>query len=114
MFDFKTIAVAAITALVVTFGADLLVGDNQDFGGGTRFPNGISADTTSPNAGEVRGTTLTTSGNIAVSGEANQIGSANESNNVIFFGAGDGCAALQASASGTLTATPTSTSLCNS
>ena len=29
---------------------------------GTRFPNGISADTTSPIAGEVRGTTLTVSG----------------------------------------------------
>ena len=29
---------------------------------GTRFPNGISADSTSPSAGQVRGTTLTTTG----------------------------------------------------
>lgn len=29
---------------------------------GTRFPNGISADSTSPAVGEVRGTTLTTTG----------------------------------------------------
>lgn len=31
-------------------------------GAGTRFPNGISADTTSPTAGQVRGTTLTITG----------------------------------------------------
>lgn len=31
-------------------------------GSGTRYPNGISADTTSPSSGEVRGTTLTITG----------------------------------------------------
>lgn len=35
---------------------------------GTRFPNGVSADSTSPIAGEVRGTTLTLTGAATVSG----------------------------------------------
>lgn len=35
---------------------------------GTRFPNGISADTTSPVAGEVRGTTLTVTGQTDLEG----------------------------------------------
>lgn len=44
--------------------ASLLAGKVPDLGGflgasGTRFPNGVSADTTSPEEGEVRGTTLT-------------------------------------------------------
>lgn len=58
---FKTVAVALITAIVVMVGYGILVGDNQ-LGAGTRFPNGISADSTSPSAGQVRGTTLTTTG----------------------------------------------------
>jgi len=33
---------------------------------GTRFPNGLSADTTSPNPGEVRGTTITSTGTTTV------------------------------------------------
>ena len=32
---------------------------------GTRFPNGLSADSTSPSAGQVRGTTLTVTSNSA-------------------------------------------------
>jgi hypothetical protein len=36
---------------------------------GTRFPNGISADSTSPSAGEVRGTTLTSTGAATVGGD---------------------------------------------
>lgn len=35
---------------------------------GTRFPNGISADSTSPSAGEVRGTTLTVTGQTDLQG----------------------------------------------
>jgi len=35
---------------------------------GTRWPNGISADTTSPNIGEVRGTTLAITSNAIISG----------------------------------------------
>lgn len=35
---------------------------------GTRFPNGISADSTSPSAGEVRGTTLTSTGAANIGG----------------------------------------------
>ncbi|MFA5772858.1 MAG: hypothetical protein WC974_09035 [Thermoplasmata archaeon] len=41
----------------------VLVGGNQSGNlGGTRFPSGISVDSTSPSAGEVRGTTLTITG----------------------------------------------------
>jgi hypothetical protein len=43
--------------------------DDISFGAsGTRFPNGISADSTSPSAGEVRGTTLTMTGAATISG----------------------------------------------
>jgi hypothetical protein len=35
---------------------------------GSRFPNGISADSTSPSAGQLRGTTLTTTGAATVGG----------------------------------------------
>lgn len=36
---------------------------------GSRFPNGISADSTSPSAGQVRGTTLTVTDDATVSGD---------------------------------------------
>lgn len=64
MFDFKTIATAALTAIVVVVVAGLVGGNQSGTLGasGTRFPNGISADTTSPTAGQVRGTTLTITG----------------------------------------------------
>jgi hypothetical protein len=63
----KTLGQALLTAaiVVVAMFALSLVGDNQsDFLGasGSRFPNGISADSTSPSAGQVRGTTLTVTG----------------------------------------------------
>ena len=38
------------------------------FGGGTRYPHGISADTTSQNTGQVRGTTLAITSDAVVSG----------------------------------------------
>ncbi len=53
------------TGLIVLVAVLVLVGGNQSasFGAsGTRMPNGISADTTSPIAGQVRGTTLTSTG----------------------------------------------------
>lgn len=67
MNDIVKVAIIALaTSVVVFFGASLLVGDNQpeadSFGGGSRFPSGISADSTSPSSGEVRGTTFTSTG----------------------------------------------------
>lgn len=53
-----------ISAVIGMFGGDGMLG------GGTRFPNGISADNTSPSSGEVRGTTLTTTGAVSIGGEA--------------------------------------------
>jgi hypothetical protein len=57
-------AVALITGLVVGFIVVLLVGkQSANLGAsGTRFPKGLSADSISPVAGEVRGTTLTITG----------------------------------------------------
>lgn len=51
----------------------VLVGGNNQSGletgsSGTRYPNGISADTTSPVEGEVRGSTLTITGATTLSG----------------------------------------------
>lgn len=46
---------------------------------GTRFPNGVSADSTSPSAGELRGTTLTITGNSALTGTLTVTGRLNPS-----------------------------------
>ena len=59
----KILGVAVAIALLLSLGAlyAALVGGNQsaEFGAsGTRFPNGVSADTTSPVAGELRGDDL--------------------------------------------------------
>jgi hypothetical protein len=58
-----------VIGAIVLFVAGLIVGsvvggnDSQPLGAtGARFPYGISADTTSPSAGQVRGTTLTVTG----------------------------------------------------
>ena len=55
--------------ILVTLLVTVLVGnqsvpsiDDDDPLGGSRWPNGVSADTTLPVAGELRGTTLTTTG----------------------------------------------------
>ena len=57
-----------VTLALVAFIALTLVGGNQSASlgaSGTRFPNGVSADSTSPIAGELRGTTLTITGAIS-------------------------------------------------
>lgn len=58
---FKTILTAAVVALVVAVGVSLVGDKNQpaEVLGGSRFPSGLSADSTSPSSGELRGTTLT-------------------------------------------------------
>lgn len=62
-------AVALIASLIGGFTAGLVGNQSALFGAtGTRMPNGISADSTSPIAGEVRSTTLTTTGAATISG----------------------------------------------
>lgn len=111
----KTIAIAAATSIVVSLCVVGLVANQTDTGlgaTGTRFPNGISADTTSPTSGQVRGTTLTTTGNLSSAGGTTKLGT-NTAVNTIYFGAADGCMALRGNSSTTLTASATSTSFCN-
>ena len=69
--------VAELTELAATLnnadafiaGLDYLSGQISGmFGSGTRYPNGLSADTTSPIAGEVRGITFTSTGAVVFSG----------------------------------------------
>lgn len=53
------------TGLIVLVAILVLVGSNQSEplgASGTRLPNGISADSTSPSAGQIRGTTLLITG----------------------------------------------------
>lgn len=70
MENIKTILVSATVAALVVFILGGLVGNQPvELGSGTRFPNGLSADSTSPSAGEVRGTTLTITGAATLSGE---------------------------------------------
>jgi len=61
---------ALISFLLVAVVILVLVGGNQSDQnlGGTRFPNGISADGTSPIAGQVRGTTLAVTGASTLTG----------------------------------------------
>lgn len=55
------VSVFALTFALV--GGNQSVPVNESLGAsGTRFPNGISADSTSPSSGQVRGTTLTATG----------------------------------------------------
>jgi hypothetical protein len=66
-----------ILALVAVFLIGMAVGGNgsqslEVGASGTRFPNGISADKTSPVVGGVRGTTLTITGASTLSGISTQ------------------------------------------
>jgi hypothetical protein len=56
------VAVIMATLAWTSAGTTTVIRETLDLGSGTRFPNGISADTTSPARGEVRGTSLTTTG----------------------------------------------------
>jgi len=64
MNNIKTIWIGILIAIVIAVGGYVFPAKTVStlLGGGTRFPNGISADSTSPSAGQVRGTTLTTTG----------------------------------------------------
>lgn len=52
---------AAVVAVLIAITAFFSVG-GENVGGGSRFPNGLSTDSTSPSAGQVRTTTLLTTG----------------------------------------------------
>ena len=94
---FATLALVVVIAL-------MLVGGNQSASAGasgTRFPNGISADSTSPSAGQVRGTTLTTTG-VATLASATVTGTLTQSTtNAATTTAALGC--VQTTATSTLT-----------
>jgi len=109
--NIQTMALALAAAIVgglmvLTFGG--LVGNNQaDEGvGGTRFPSGLSADGTSPSTGEVRGTTLTTTGAATIGGALAVTGAVTNLATVETLTADD---TITASQSGTLFLTATGT-----
>lgn len=71
--------------ILVTFGVVLvatvvggflvgLVGNSTSYGAGTRFPNGLSTDSTSPTTGQVRTTTITVTGAATFSSTASFAG----------------------------------------
>jgi hypothetical protein len=74
--DMKNIGTHILTAIVgglVVLVFSGLVGGNQSdngpaVGSGTRFPNGLSVDGTSPSSGQIRGTTLLTTGAVTMQG----------------------------------------------
>jgi hypothetical protein len=61
-------ALVAMVIAIVALAAVFVVKSSPTVGGGTRFPNGISADSTSPSAGQIRGATLTTTGDVVIGG----------------------------------------------
>ena len=107
----KQLITIAIVALIASFVGGItagLVGGNQSDQrlGGTRFPNGISADSTSPSAGEVRGTTLTSTG-AATLASSNVTGAldVDGETTVDGFTQGAGCTVLTDANGGTYTLT---------
>lgn len=59
--DKKTTIISGIVIVIgVVVGIVLVSGNSPDIG--TRFPSGLSADSTAPSDGEVRGTTFTSTG----------------------------------------------------
>ncbi len=63
------ILILAVTASTVVSIVGLVGGNNQSvLGGGSRFPNGLSTDSTLPSAGQVRTATLTTTGAATLGG----------------------------------------------
>lgn len=78
--DSKIVLLAGILSIVFLLGCwlvgnrpvdvQVIMPDTSELGGGTRFPNGISADSTSPSAGQIRGTSLTTTGAATIGGAA--------------------------------------------
>lgn len=70
-FAFAVSLIALVLAIGAYFFPQAVV---QSVGAtGTRFPNGISADTTSPSAGQIRGTTLALTGDAVFSGGADGV-----------------------------------------
>lgn len=69
------IAISVSLSLVLVGGDNQPDEDDSDFGRGTRFPNGISADSTSPSGpGNVRGATLTMTGASTLTGDVTASG----------------------------------------
>lgn len=75
----KNLIISAVVAAIVAVIVVMVGGNNQPApdlnlgASGTRFPNGISADTTSPTMGQVRGTTFTATGDSTFGGGINGI-----------------------------------------
>ena len=67
----KNIIIGILTAILLFVGIQSLVGkinQSDGVGGGSRYPSGLSADSTSPSTGEVRGTTFTSTGAATLGG----------------------------------------------
>jgi len=129
--NIKNISIG-VAALVLAFLVGMAVGGKSsqslDLGSsGTRMPNGISADGTSPIAGEVRGTTLTVNGAstlaaVTASGFGKfgnaasstvQVGAASKAGCLILGDSGNSASPVYIIASGaTLTASTTKPAAC--
>lgn len=62
------VALVAVVIAILACVIALSAGGPTAAGSGSRFPNGISADATSPSVGQVRGATLTTTGAATLGG----------------------------------------------
>lgn len=89
----KSALPALISGLVAAIVVVALVGDQSVLGAsGTRFPRGISADSTSPSTGQVRGTTLTATGDVTADGFV----ASNTGTSTLNLSAGFSCLTLKA------------------
>lgn len=64
--DKKYLSVALVAIVIIAIGGYFYPGAVpsviQQLGAGTRYPNGLSTDSTAPSSGQIRGTTLTITG----------------------------------------------------
>jgi len=90
--NIKNIIIGVLAVLVLLAGIQILVGNNQPNEvvavGGTRMPSGLSADNTEPVAGQVRGTTFTSTG-VATFGGDLTITTTNTATSSVEFGCWD-------------------------
>lgn len=113
----KTILIVAIAG-VLAMAVGLFLGSNRtpDVGGVYNITEQVfeaGIDITGAGALEVDGTdVISSTGQFVGQQSTSRFGVANTAH-VIYLGAGDGCAAVYATASGTLTTAGTSTSNCN-
>jgi hypothetical protein len=82
----KNIIIGVLVVTTLLFAGLYLIKEASYGATGTRFPNGISADSTSPVAGQVRGATFTSTGDVTIGGGTLNVTTSNTATSTIVAG----------------------------